>query len=399
MKKVRPEYRRLADSEALKRAIDKVGVLANRKSVAQQFDYDWHSRKLDFETHFRGHLLMQMTAYTSTRDHQWAAQNDPLFAVRDADVEISVSGLAQANKNRPLAPVVVLLQQVMDTVAQLPHRQVRELDKETWQGIVSLLSRVELFDATTLELPPKLQDWAPGTNEGEAALKMQLRIDGERGEFKKIALTPAPGPDAAYFEEMLGDLEHQQDQIFVFDGGYWGLETYHAIADSDNDFVTKRGGNIQPHLVKELPLPDEPLSSGYTVLQDALVYLGERRDRLYRMLRVQVSTGEEILLLTSLVEATADKICLLYRYRWTIEIVFRWLRQLLEIDHFMSKHPVGIVRQIVMALIVWGLLVIANQDTGKLSPKQLWRQLQADLHQVLLEFGYKLGVQGVRVPG
>jgi hypothetical protein len=35
------------------------------------------------------------------------------------------------------------------------------------------------------------------------------------------------------------------------------------------------------------------------------------------------------------------------------------------------------LRQILMTLIVWGLLVIANQDAGKLSPKQLWRELQA----------------------
>jgi hypothetical protein len=35
-------------------------------------------------------------------------------------------------------------------------------------------------------------------------------------------------------------------------------------------------------------------------------------------------------------------------------------------------------------------LVIANQDSGKHSPKQLWRQLQADIHQALLEPGYHL---------
>jgi hypothetical protein len=388
----------LASPKIFNQAIDENNVIGNRDGLAEQFGYDWHARKLHFESHFRGHLLMQMTAYTSTRDHQWAAKNDPLFAACGAGIEISVSGLAQANRNRPLAPLMILLQQVMNAVAHLPHRRLRALDKGTWRSIVNLLSRVELFDATTLKLPPKLRDWAPGLNENEAALKLQLRIDGKRGDFKKIMLTPAPGSDAPYFDDMLGDLEQQKDQIFIFDGGYWNLETYHAIVDSDNDFVTKRGGNIQPHPVKELSLPDEPLSSGYTVLQDTLVYLGERRDRLYRMLRVQLTTDKEIILLTSLVEATADEICLLYRYRWTIEIVFRWLRQLLELDHFMSEHPVGIVRQIVTALIVWGLLVIANQDSGKLSPKQLWRQLQADLHRVVLQVGYQLGTQGADLP-
>jgi hypothetical protein len=60
-----------------------------------------------------------------------------------------------------------------------------------------------------------------------------------------------------------------------------------------------------------------------------------------------------------------------------------------------SHDPVGILRQILTALIVWGLLVIANQDAGQLSPKQLWRQLQADIHQAILEYGYCLSFQGV----
>ena len=397
MKKIQPEYRKIANPKAFNEFLDGGGALSNRDRIAAEFDYDWHARKLTFETHFRGHVLMQATAYRSTRDHQWAAQEDPLFAGCGAGVEISVSGLAQANKNRPLEPLVVLLRQVMDAVAALPHRRLRALDKETWQGIVDLLSSTDVLDATVLKLPPKIRRWAADANEGKASLKLQLRIDGQRGDFKSIMLTPSRGSDSPYLDDLLGDLEQQQGQVFIFDAGYWDLETYHDIVDSGNDFVTKRGGNTRPHMVKELPLPQEPLSSGYVVLQDALVYLGKRRDRLYRMLRVQVTTGDEIVLLSSLLSATADEICLLYRYRWTIEIMFRWLRQTLLLGHFMSHDPTGIVRQILMALIVWGLLVMANQDVGKLSPKQLWRQLQADLHQALLEYGYRLGFQGAEL--
>jgi len=397
MGKLKPEFRKLANAKRFNEFLDGKGVLANRQEIADRFDYDWHARKLTFDRHFAGHVLMQATAYRSTRDHQWAAQHDPLFAACGAAVEISVSGLAQANKNRPVEPLLVLLQQVMDAVARLPHRRLRRLDKETWQGIVRLLNRTDLFDATTLQLPPKLRRWAPDVNDDFASLKLHLRIDGLSGAFKKILLTPTPGPDAPYFDDLLGDLDEQQGQIFLFDGGYWKIKVYHAIVDNGNDFVTKRGGNVQPVVSKELPLPQEELSSGYVVLQDALVYLGDRRDRQFRMLRVRLCDGKEITLLSSLVEATADQICLLYRYRWTIEILFRWLRQTLQLDYLTSHSPTGILRQILTALIVWALLVIANQDTGRLSPKQLWRQLQADLHHTLLEFGYHLGSKGVEL--
>jgi len=397
MSKMKPEFRKVANGKQFNEFLDGNGVIADREQIADRFDYDHHARKLTFAPHFRGHVLMQATEYQSTRDHQWAAEHDPLFAACGADVEISVSGLAQANRNRSLEPLVVILQQVMDAVARLPHRRLRALDKKTWRGIIDLLHRVELFDATTLKLPPKVREWAQGTNEDSAALKLQLRVNGKSGCIRKILLTPAPGPDAGYFERLLGDLDSQQGQFFVFDGGYWKVETYHRIVKSDNHFVTKLGGNVKPQVVKELPLPEEPLASGYVVLRDTLAHLGDHRDQLFRMLRVRLSTDEEIVLLSSLVDRPADEICLLYRYRWTIEILFRWLRQTLQLDHLMSHDPVGIVRQILMALIVWGLLVIANQDAGKLSPKQLWRELQASMHWAAVEFGYRLGLKGAEL--
>lgn len=393
MRKLKKEYRKIANPSQMQAFLNGKGVLRKREEVATQFNYDWHSRKLNFETHFRGLIIMQATSYRSTRDHQWAAKNDALFTANGAGVEISVSGLAQANRNRPIEPFLAMMQSVMAGVAQLPHRKLRALDKKTWQGIVGLLHRTDLFDATTLKLPPKLSKLAPGRHEGTAAMKMQLCIDGESGDFKRIMFTPEPGNDCPYFKEMLGDLDKVEGRIYIFDAGYWKIDTYCEIAESGNDFVTKRAGKIKPHIIEELSVPNaDELSSGYEVLQDALVYLGDRQDRIFRMLRVRQTSGQEITLISSLLDLSADQICLLYRYRWTIEIVFRWLRQTLELDHLMSHDPIGIIRQILTALIVWGLLVIANQDVGKLSPKQLWRQLQADLHQTILEFGYSLGV-------
>ena len=132
----------------------------------------------------------------------------------------------------------------------------------------------------------------------------------------------------------------------------------------ENEFVTKRDSNIKPAIAQELPMPQEPLPSEYTVVKEALVTLGDDPDHTYRMLEVELTSGQPITILSSMVDAPADQICLLYRYRWTIEIVFRWLKQLLQLDHLMSHDPTG---------IVWGLLVVANQDSSNFSPKQFWR--------------------------
>ena len=138
------EYRQLANPKQLNRFLDGGGALANRDEIADRFDYDWHARKLTFESHFRSHVLLHITKYTSARDLQWAMREAPLFEAAGVHVEISVPGLTQANAQRPLEPYLVMLQQVMDAVARLPYRRLRRLDKKTWQSIVKLLNRVDL---------------------------------------------------------------------------------------------------------------------------------------------------------------------------------------------------------------------------------------------------------------
>ena len=114
MSRLKSEYRDLANPRQLRDFLDGNGVLSKRQEVADQFNYDWHARKLTFEIHFRGQVLMQATAYRSARGHQWAAENDVLFLANGAGVEISVSGLAQANRKRPLEPYLAMMQAVSD---------------------------------------------------------------------------------------------------------------------------------------------------------------------------------------------------------------------------------------------------------------------------------------------
>jgi hypothetical protein len=358
--------------------------------VADRFDYDWHARKLKFEPHFRSQVLLHLTNYSSARDLQWAMREDSLFEATAVRVEISVPGFTQANARRSLEPYLVLLKQVMDAVARLPHRRLRRLGKKTWQSIVGLLNQVDLFDATQVSLPPSLAEWAETAPE-RAAFKIQLRM-GAHGQFKHLMVTPSSGNDNAYFETLL-DLQEQAGCIYVFDAGYFKIDIYHRINDSGNHFVTKLHKNIKPVIQRQRTVPDQAVAGGYVVLEDADVCLGDDETRWYRILQVRLPTGKVITVLTNLLLLSAEQICLLYRYRWTIEIVFRWLKQILQLDHFISRDPQGIMRQVLTALIVYGLLVLYNQDPDHFSPKQLWRQLQADLHQAIYDFAYQLGLE------
>jgi len=83
----------------------------------------------------------------------------------------------------------------------------------------------------------------------------------------------------------------------------------------------------------------------------------------------------------------AEQICRLYKHRWSIEIVFRWLKDRMQLDRSVSRDPTGVVRQTPAALIVWGLLAIFNEGGEQFSPKKLWRKLQAATCQALFSLG------------
>ncbi len=58
MSKLKSEYRDLANPQQLREFLNGDGILTKRQEVADQHNYDWHARKLTFEQHFRGQVLM-----------------------------------------------------------------------------------------------------------------------------------------------------------------------------------------------------------------------------------------------------------------------------------------------------------------------------------------------------
>ena len=404
--------RSLASPSVFEEVLGGGGALSEREEWAEEAEYDKNARKLGFESHLRALVLLHTTAYESARDLTWAAEKDLLFKALGADFDISVRGLGGAMADRPIEPYWQMFGQVQAAVGELPHQRLRGVSTGEWGEVADLFGRVDLFDATQIELPPTLADWQE-TSEERSGFKLQLKLDGTDGQFKEALIT---GPDDNdYFDDLLdlgaedrsekarsktSQSDREAGDLYLFDCGYWSIDTYHRITGSGDFFVTKLHGNIKPETACERPVPDKAADpeanvAGYRVLSDRYVRLGNDRTdrdggdqgRWYRVLTVEVSTEEEIQILTNLLWLETEQICRLYKHRWSIEIVFRWLKDRMQLDRFISRDPTGVVRQTLTALIVWGLLAIFNEGGEQFSPKKLWRKLQAAMHQALFELG------------
>ena len=73
--------------------------------------------------------------------------------------------------------------------------------------------------------------------------------------------------------------------------------------------------------------------------------------------------GGQIRLLTNLIEVEAHILGTIYRYRWQVELFFRWLKTIANFRHLMSHDRSGILLSFYVAVI--GVLLMYLFTGGK----------------------------------
>lgn len=63
-------------------------------------------------------------------------------------------------------------------------------------------------------------------------------------------------------------------------------------------------------------------------------------------------------------EVTAEQVALLYKYRWLVELFFKWLKQHLRIKEFYGTSENAVKIQIYAAIIAYCLVVIVQEILG-----------------------------------
>ena len=113
---------------------------------------------------------------------------------------------------------------------------------------------------------------------------------------------------------------------------------------------------------KEFDLRAEDRKTGVTF--DGLVYLGSKRSKEegpLRLLRVQTEEGELLLVSDKEREQlSAELLALIYRYRWRVELFFKWLKCILGCRHWLAESARGVALQVYCALIAALLLLRAS---------------------------------------
>lgn len=156
--------------------------------------------------------------------------------------------------------------------------------------------------------------------------------------------------------------------IHIFDKGYNDFSQFKWISEQNAFFVTRAFNNIVCKTVRNKKVGKNQKQYGIESDKIIEVFIDRKTGATFMMRMVTFSfvdsTGSEqrFSLLTNLFEYRSDEIARLYRERWNIEVVFRWLKTFLNIKQWMSRSIRGVLIQIYTALCAYLVAFIIKRN-------------------------------------
>lgn len=244
--------------------------------------------------------------------------------------------------------------------------------------LAHLADKLKLIDGSLLPALPRMQ-WALWQNDNNRAAKLHLKFTVLRQAPDDAKVTHGNSCERKALLDMI-----KEGEVIVGDR-YYGLEYayFGEIKKRKASCVIRIRNNPRMETVEEMPLTDADRSAGVT--WQGRVKLGEKWEgEPIRLVKVEVD-GKTLMLVTDL-EMEAELIALIYRYRWQVELFFKWLKSILGCRHLMAESPDGVAIQIYSALIAALMLqLLTGKRPGKRAMEliQLYMMGYAELEEVI----------------
>lgn len=230
-------------------------------------------------------------------------------------------------------------------------------------------------DGTILTALPQMA-WALWQDPQHRAVKLHLHFEVLKGVPADATLTPAACSETEQLRAML-----QGGRLYVLDRGYASYQLFAAILRAGSSFVGRVQEDTAFGGTQERALTAAAQAAG--VVRDLILgrlgtFYGEHTLRhplrlvIVRHLK-QNGQVEELWLITDRLDLAPELVALAYRYRWTIELFFRWFKCVLGCRHLLAHHANGVAIQCYVALIASLLIVLW---TGRKPSKRTWEMIQ-----------------------
>lgn len=308
-----------------------------------------YSKKIFFESFVNTYLYLLITKSGGVVTLREIAgrMGSPTLSSLYYTERVSPSSLSEYLSTVDIDPFMMLLQRIVVAVKD-------KISLHKWSN-----RHIEIFDTVYLGVLKRLADDVSV----EVPIRLTLKINAISLLPLDFILDLSNSSDNSVFMAMVCTLD--EGKLFLFDRGFTSLAAMREIAEGGNFFVTRMVSGYKTRVVESLNA--DYVGKTFSVLKliaDELVLVGaddNEGQATYRRITFEdEDDGKKLVFLTNLVSISPWEVAQLYRLRWIIEILFRWLKHLLGAIHLISRNWNGIMVQILLTLVLLALLVMLH---------------------------------------
>ena len=247
------------------------------------------------------------------------------------------------------------------------------------------MKRLYIMDSTTITLfKDILRGVGRNPKEGrkKGGIKAHTIIKASENVPCLIRYSEAVRHDHMFLTEVFNLAE---GSIITFDKGYVDYAQYEAFTQSTIWYVTRLKDNAIYEAREEFDIPDGA-DSGVLKDEEIILYYGEGKKQEHRSRRIAYWDSENARLfefITNNFELTAEKIALIYKKRWQIELLFKQLKQNFPLKYFLGDNENAIEIQIWTAMLANLLITLTK---CKVKRKWAFSNLVSVVRQQLMNY-------------
>lgn len=235
---------------------------------------------------------------------------------------VSRSNLAEANEKRDY--------RIFELFAYEMIAEARKCCIPDSDFNLSIQGNVYAFDTTVIDLCLNVFWWAT-FRKAKAAVKLHTLLDVKTSIPVFVHVTAASVHDVNGLDELV----YETGGYYVMDRGYIDFERLYIIDQHEAFFVTRAKDNNK---VKRISASKPDKSKG-VMCDQRVILTGYCSYKSYpkQFRRIKFYDGEQnrtFIFLSNNLTLPAIEIAMLYKYRWKIELFFKWIKQHLKIKSF-----------------------------------------------------------------
>jgi len=247
------------------------------------------------------------------------------------------------------------------------------------------MKRLFIMDSTTITLFKDILRGVgrnPKSGRKKGGIKAHTIIKASENVPYLIRYSEAVRHDHMFLDEVLN---LPAGSIITFDKGYVDYAKYEQFSTKSIWYVTRLKSNALYKARKEFDIPDDA-DSGVLKDEEIVLYYGRNNKEEHRSRRIAYWDSENSRLfefITNNFELTAEKIALIYKKRWQIELLFKQLKQNFPLKYFLGDNENAIEIQIWTAMLANLLITLIKSNVKR---KWAFSNLVSIIRQQLMSY-------------